>query len=483
MNSSFDAVVIGSGLGGLCCGALLANAGMKVLVLEQHTKIGGYAHNFKRRQFTFESGIHSVPMAPDGVMMHILKLLNIDSKISVIEQPSMYSVNTPDGHFSIPSRADEIDEFFKKNSATSSDLKALKSDLDKFYNKICVPIFTSGNKYIPEDSNFISQFHNRSYLQHISSLCKTPAVSNLIFGQWPYSGISEDEAGALFSFTMFMIHYKEGSHFCKGGFSSLAKALADKIIEKGGNVLTRKIVNQCIVENNRITRIATTDGSVYETRIAVSNISPYKLHSTLLMPQFQGKLLNRRLKNLTSSVSCVIVYLGMNPAFKSYFSDNISFWYNTSDFSTIYRNIITNKPKDQIDHLVTLCGVDEGNHPTLTLMNFTQKNYSSSWNSEKMIIAEKMLHKLEKLHPEINKYIELMEVGSPETFERYTGNTDGALYGFENIKTMYGEAKLPITTHIPNLFQTGHWGKPGGGVWNVMVNALNTSKLIFNSIH
>ena len=77
-----------------------------------------------------------------------------------------------------------------------------------------------------------------------------------------------------------------------------------------------------------------------------------------------------------------------------------------------------------------------------------------------------------KLHPEINKYIELMEVGSPETFERYTGNTDGALYGFENIKTMYGEAKLPITTHIPNLFQTGHWGKPGGGVWNVMVNAL-----------
>ena len=59
----FDAVIIGSGIGGLTCGAFLTRAGMRVCVLEQHSKIGGYAHSFKRKKFTFESGIHSVSMS------------------------------------------------------------------------------------------------------------------------------------------------------------------------------------------------------------------------------------------------------------------------------------------------------------------------------------------------------------------------------------------------------------------------------------
>jgi prolycopene isomerase len=66
--------------------------------------------------------------------------------------------------------------------------------------------------------------------------------------------------------------------------------------------------------------------------------------------------------------------------------------------------------------------------------------------------------------------VEVMETGSPATLERYTANTAGALYGFENTCEMYGEAKLPIRTHLTNLYQVGHWGKPGGGVVNVMTS-------------
>ncbi|MBD3239100.1 MAG: hypothetical protein GF331_00835 [Chitinivibrionales bacterium] len=61
-------------------------------------------------------------------------------------------------------------------------------------------------------------------------------------------------------------------------------------------------------------------------------------------------------------------------------------------------------------------------------------------------------------------------VGSPLTYERYTGNTAGALYGFENTSSLYGEARMPTRTHVHNLYQVGHWQRPGGGVWNVMVN-------------
>ena len=56
MNSKVDVVVIGSGIGGLCCAALCARAGRDVLVLEAHTQAGGAAHGFQRDGYHFESG-------------------------------------------------------------------------------------------------------------------------------------------------------------------------------------------------------------------------------------------------------------------------------------------------------------------------------------------------------------------------------------------------------------------------------------------
>jgi len=56
----YDAIIIGSGLGGLSCGAYLAKNGWKVLVLEKHSLPGGYATSFKRGGFTFDAALHMI---------------------------------------------------------------------------------------------------------------------------------------------------------------------------------------------------------------------------------------------------------------------------------------------------------------------------------------------------------------------------------------------------------------------------------------
>ena len=53
---TYDVVIVGSGIGGLCCGSILALSGKKVLICEAHTQPGGVAHSFKRKGYTFESG-------------------------------------------------------------------------------------------------------------------------------------------------------------------------------------------------------------------------------------------------------------------------------------------------------------------------------------------------------------------------------------------------------------------------------------------
>jgi prolycopene isomerase len=288
------------------------------------------------------------------------------------------------------------------------------------------------------------------------------------------------QGSALFSFMMFLLHAREGSHFCKGGFSSLTNALGSVITSRGGSILTKQCVQTLAVEDGKVSRVITSDGSEYSASLFISNISPYILHHELLPDHAKGKRWIRRLDNLTPSVSSVIVYLGMKPDAIQLFPDNISFWFDSWDFESMYRNIDTNK-KDTLDHLVMLRGCDEGTSPTLTLMNFVRQDFSKNWKQDKMVIAEKMINKLDTRHPGIRELIELIEVGSPDTLYRYTKNTDGALYGFANVKDMYGEAKLPATTHLPNLYQTGHWGKPGGGIWNVMFNAWGASRIILRN--
>ena len=64
MSSSYDAIVIGAGLGGLTSGALLATAGWRVLIAEAGPAAGGYAHAFIRNGYTFDPAIHMVPEPP-----------------------------------------------------------------------------------------------------------------------------------------------------------------------------------------------------------------------------------------------------------------------------------------------------------------------------------------------------------------------------------------------------------------------------------
>ena len=56
MSQSVDVVIIGSGVGGLCCAALLAKYGYRVIVCESHAIAGGAAHSFERNGYKFDSG-------------------------------------------------------------------------------------------------------------------------------------------------------------------------------------------------------------------------------------------------------------------------------------------------------------------------------------------------------------------------------------------------------------------------------------------
>ena len=80
----YDVVVIGSGMGGLTCGTILAAEGMRVCVVEKGTVLGGCLQSFRRGRWLVDTGIHYVGSLQEGQVMHqYLKYLGVLPKLDI----------------------------------------------------------------------------------------------------------------------------------------------------------------------------------------------------------------------------------------------------------------------------------------------------------------------------------------------------------------------------------------------------------------
>ncbi len=119
----YDVVIVGSGIGGLCCGSILALSGKKVLICEAHSQPGGVAHSFKRNGYTLESG----PSLWSGIgkwpttnpLGQILKLL--DEEVELFQYKG-WQVIVPEGNFNL----DVGEEPFKQTIKTLRGEKSVK---------------------------------------------------------------------------------------------------------------------------------------------------------------------------------------------------------------------------------------------------------------------------------------------------------------------------------------------------------------------
>lgn len=106
--NTYDAIIIGAGIGGLVCGCYLAKAGMKVLIVEQHNKPGGYCTSFKRNGFIFDAAAHSFGSYREGGQFKkILEDLGVDERINVRRYNPFDIIITPNFRISFWSDVNE----------------------------------------------------------------------------------------------------------------------------------------------------------------------------------------------------------------------------------------------------------------------------------------------------------------------------------------------------------------------------------------
>jgi len=128
----FDSIVIGSGIGGLAAAAALAKCRRRVLILEQHFQLGGLTQTFRRREYTFATGLHYIggvgnapgPENQFGRMLRWLtdgrlRFVSIGSPYDIVQMPDYeFPVEAPRGAYvkrlkeAFPDEIQGIDRYF-----------------------------------------------------------------------------------------------------------------------------------------------------------------------------------------------------------------------------------------------------------------------------------------------------------------------------------------------------------------------------------
>ena len=100
---------------------------------------------------------------------------------------------------------------------------------------------------------------------------------------------------------------------------------------------------------------------------------------------------------------------------------------------------------------------------------------SANWRTDKKPGVERMLGQLETRLPGFADQLRFSEGGTPRTMERYTRNTAGAIYGWEMTPTQVGPGRLAGVTPVTGLHLAGHWTRPGGGIYGVVLSGIEAA--------
>ena len=239
-------VVIGSGLGGLSCGCILAKNGYEVTILEQGAQIGGCLQCFRRGDAVFDTGMHYIGSADYGQPLNtILRYLEVDERVKLSRlNPLGYDVISLNGRRY--KMANGREQFI---DTLAQQLPECRHELADYYDLIKLVASSSSMHSLNRDVDLYvsAEFQRRSVNDVIDSVVKNPLLRQVLAGIQPlYAG--EKDRTPFSTHALITDFYEQSAFRIVGGSSVFADALADNIRGMGGRVLTKEKV---VKGNNR----------------------------------------------------------------------------------------------------------------------------------------------------------------------------------------------------------------------------------------
>ncbi len=487
-------IIIGGGIAGLSAGIYAQFSGYKATIFEQHTKPGGCCTAWERQGYTVDSCIHWLVSTKPGNDFYKLwdevgaiqdrTIVNHDIYASFEDlngkKLMLYSdIERLTTHFI--ELAPEDEELIRKIGKAMHKLGKMPMPVDKAPEvmnlgdiaKMMIGMIPFMPAFGAWKDVTITEFSRRiknPFLRRMFS----EAMLN-VFGSNP-------ELPMLPILMTFGMLHEKMAGYPVGGSMPFTEAIEKTFLDAGGTIHYEKPVEKILHEKGRAYGVRLRDGTEHRADIVISAADGYATLFEMLDGKFVDENLQSYYDDLPTIMPIMQISLGINDPMHDFPQSVAGYTFETNRSLAIGGR--------DINWLTVLAYTFD---PTLAPIGktFVKVIIESDWdywndlhddphtyNAVKKQAAKDVLEQLERKFPGLSKKVEMTDVATPLTFERFTGNHHGAYMGWRVTPKTLGMMMRKTLPGLKDFFMTGQWVEPGGGLPTALKSGRNVVQLI-----
>jgi len=483
LDGPYDALVIGSGIGGLTTAALLSELGWRVAVLEQHYTAGGATHSYDRAGYEWDVGVHYI--GDMGTRTTVRRMMDFLSQGNLAWAPmdahydrffigdNVYDAvagreafrDNVVGYF--PREARAVDRYLELLSEVSRGMRsfALDRTLPPWAAAVAGPVL---RRRLPPG-------FTRTTWEVLSELTQDPELIAVLTGQWGDMGLPPKRSSFVIQ-ALIARHYLHGGFYPVGGAWRIADTILPRIRATGGEVFTYARVTGIMMRDGRACGVRMADGHEIESRCVISDAGAMNTLASLL-PQDASRAAgyDRLLPRVKPSIGHLGVYIGLQATAAELGLPKTNFWiYPNNDydgtlakfeadptgpFPAVYLSFPSAKDPDferRHPGRATIEIVAPG--PYELFAPWADKTWGKrgeDYEALKQAYGERLLEHLYARVPQVRGRIDYWEVSTPLSMQWFCGWERGELYGLDHDPGRLQQSWLRPRTRVPGLWLTG----------------------------
>lgn len=484
VSGAYDALVVGSGMGGMSVASLLAQKGWKVLLLEQHNVVGGMTQCYSRRGYRWTVGVHYIGDV-GSPHTNTWKLFDkvTGGAIEWAPLPSTFNrMAIGQNHYEIPAGeaayAATLEGYFPREGAAIRRYLELvravsKSSAGYFAQKALAP--AQAEAVYDGLCGPFHAFSDRLTIDVMRELTSDAELIAVLCANWGDYSL-EPTRSSFAMHCMLAKHYMNGGCYPVGGGQAFSKAVAPIIEAAGGAVLHSAEVAEILVSDGKTRGVRLTSGEDILCPVVISNAGVQNTYGRLIPGEALAAAgLESPLTQVTDTYAVVGLNIGFNRSAKALGFTPANIWAHPSN--DLQANLDAHRADFNAPFAWSFTTFPSTKDPTwdrdfpgkaaVEMYAHTDYRHFERWAGSRWMkrgddylarkadIQGRLLEELFRFAPAARAAVDYVEVSTPLSYETFAKRERGGFMGVESSPQRFRQKWLRAQTPIQGLYLTG----------------------------